>query len=32
VKWVDGRKNLPSQYVEELQAFRAEAEEVLAKP
>src|SRR5262249_43949928 len=30
--WMEGRKNLPAQHGEELQAFRAEAEEVLAKP
>jgi Tfp pilus assembly protein PilF len=32
VKWVEGRKGLEARDVEELKAFRAEAEEVLAKP
>ena len=30
VRWWDEQKNLPAQYVSELTAFRAEAEEVLA--
>ncbi|HKB41633.1 MAG TPA: tetratricopeptide repeat protein, partial [Gemmataceae bacterium] len=32
VKWVDGQKNLPAAWIEELKAFRAEAEEVLRSP
>jgi serine/threonine protein kinase/WD40 repeat protein/tetratricopeptide (TPR) repeat protein len=31
VKWVESRKNLPANYVEELKAFLAEAEEALQK-
>ncbi len=30
--WMDGRTNLVPQYVQELGAFRAEAEAVLASP
>ncbi len=32
VKWLEERKNLPSQYVQHLTDFRAEAEAVLARP
>jgi serine/threonine protein kinase/WD40 repeat protein/Tfp pilus assembly protein PilF len=32
VKWVDGQKNLPATWAEELKSFRAEAEEVLRSP
>jgi WD40 repeat protein/Tfp pilus assembly protein PilF len=32
VKWVDGQKNLPAQWAEELKRFRVEAEEVLRSP
>jgi hypothetical protein len=32
VKWMQGRKDLKARDVEELQAFRALAEDVLAKP
>jgi serine/threonine protein kinase/WD40 repeat protein/tetratricopeptide (TPR) repeat protein len=32
VKWVDGQKNLPATWAEELKSFHAEAEEVLRSP
>jgi WD40 repeat protein/serine/threonine protein kinase/tetratricopeptide (TPR) repeat protein len=32
VKWVDGQKNLPATWAEELKSFRAEAEESLPSP